>query len=128
MANPLKHVRHGFGAARPYVHGHLALWDLVRDAFGAVEIERFEFGPRSFHIEARIGDSMIVLETGEPPHSSGRPGSVYVDVPDVDRAYRRALELGAAPVAAPEEKPYQERAASVRDSFGNVWHLSTYRG
>jgi hypothetical protein len=36
----LNYVRHGFGAARPYVHGHLALWDLVKDAFGAVELER----------------------------------------------------------------------------------------
>src|SRR5687768_10484303 len=95
MTEPFKYARHGFGCARPYIHGHLALWDLVRHAFGAVEIERHEFDAKSFHIEARIGDSAIVLETGDPPHPSGTPGSIYIYVPDVDDAYRRALEQGA---------------------------------
>jgi PhnB protein len=128
MTNSLRHVRHGFGSARAYIHGHLDLWELVRDAFGAVEVERHEFGPKSFHIEARIGDSMIVLETGDPPHPKGTPCSIYLYVPDVDDAYRRALERGASSVEAPEDKPYQERAAGVRDSFGNIWYISTYRG
>jgi uncharacterized glyoxalase superfamily protein PhnB len=124
----LRHVRHGFSSVRPYVHGPTNLWDLAREAFGAVEVERHEFGPRSFHIEARIGDSIVVLETGDPPHPSGTPGSIYLYVPDVDAAYRRALELGATPVEAPQDKPYQERSAGVRDSFGNIWFISTYRG
>jgi len=128
MTNGLIHVRHGFGSARPYIHGHLDLWQLVRDAFGATEVERHEFGPKSFHIEARIGDSMIVLETGDPPYPEGTPCSIYLYLPDVDDAYRRALELGASSVAPPENKPYQERAAGVRDSFGNLWYISTYRG
>jgi PhnB protein len=123
----MKHVRHGFGSVRPYVHGHLGLWDFVKDVFGAVEIERHEFGPKSFHIEAQIGDSAIVLETGDPPGPEGTAGSIYVYVPDVDAAYRRALAHGAASVAVPEDKPYQERAAGIRDSFGNIWWISTYR-
>jgi PhnB protein len=128
MTDPLRHVRHGVGSVRAYVHGHLDLWELVRDAFGAVEVERHELGPKSFHIEARIGDSIVVLETGDPPHPSGMPCAVYVYVADVDAAYRRALECGAASVEAPEDKPYQERAAGVRDSFGNIWYIATYRG
>jgi PhnB protein len=127
MTDPLPYVRHGFGAARPYVHGHLGLWDLVSRAFGAVEIERHEFGPNSFHIEARIGDSMIVLETGGPPASDATVGSIYVYVPDVDAAYRRALDLGAESVVAPKDQPYNERNAGVRDSLGNVWWISTYQ-
>lgn len=127
MAGDLKYVRHGFGAIRPYVHGPLALWELVRDAFGATELERHEFGPKAFHIEARIGDSVIVLETGDPPHPSATPNSIYIYLPDVDAAYNRALELGAESIQAPEDKPYQERSAGVRDSFGNIWYVSTYR-
>jgi PhnB protein len=128
MTEQLKHVRHGIGSVRPYVHGHLALWDLVRDAFGAVELERHEFGPKSFHIEAQVGDSVIVLETGDPPHAEAGPCSIYVYVADVDLAYRRALGIGATSIAAPQDKPYQERQAGVRDSFGNVWWISTYVG
>jgi PhnB protein len=126
MTDRFQYVRHGFGCVRPYVHGHVALWDLVQDAFGAVEIERHEFDKNSFHIEAQIGDSVIVLETGDPPHPSGTPGSIYVYVPDVDAAYRRSLERGAISIAEPEEKPYQERQAGIRDSYGNTWWISTY--
>jgi PhnB protein len=126
MTEQLKHVRHGFSSVRPYVHGQLDLWDMVREAFDAVEIERHEFGPKSFHIEAKIGDSMIVLEIGDPPNPEGGPGSTYVYVPDVDGAYRQALEHGASSIAAPEDKPYQERQARVRDSFGNTWWIATY--
>lgn len=128
MPKELPHVRHGFAAVRPYVHGHLDLWDLVEGAFGAVAIERHTFGPKSFHIAARVADSVIILETGDPPHESGRPGSIYVYVPDADAAYRRALALGATSLSEPQDKPYQERQAGVRDSFGNVWWIATFSG
>lgn len=128
MTDSLSHVRHGVGAVRPYVHGHLSLWDLVRGAFGAVELERHEFSPTSFHIEARIGDSVIVLEIGDPPSPEATAGSIYVYVADVDAAYRRALAAGATSIASPQDKPYKERQAGVRDSFGNTWWIATYRG
>ena len=128
MTIGLKYVRHGFGSARPYVYGHLSLWPLVQGAFGAVELERHQMGPNAFHIEARIGDSMIVLEVADPPHAGATAGSIYIYVPDAESAYRRALELGASAVAPPEDKPYQERAAGVHDSSGNTWWISTYRG
>lgn len=128
MINDLKHVRQGYGAVRPYVYGHLDLWTLVRDAFGAVEVERHEFSPKSFHIEAQIDDSIIVLEVADPPHPGGFPGSIYIYVPDVDGAYNRAIQLGADSVTAPTDKPFQERMAGVRDTFGNVWWIATYIG
>jgi PhnB protein len=51
---------------------------------------------------------------------------VYVD--DVDAAYQRALASGATSITAPEDKPYQERSAGVKDSFGNIWYIATYTG
>lgn len=122
-----KYVRHGFGAVRPYVHGHLDLWELVQDAFGAVEIERHEFSATAFHLEARIEDAVLVLELGDPPHKEGKPGSIYVYVEDVDAAYDRAVKHGAKSVQSPEDKPYHERQAAVRDSYGNTWWIATYR-
>jgi PhnB protein len=70
---------------------------------------------------------VVVLETGDPPHPSAAPASVYVYVEDVDATYNRALEFGAAPAAAPEDKPYLERGAGVRDSFGNIWWIATFK-
>ena len=123
-----RHIRHGAGWVRPYLYGNLDLADLIKRAFDAEELERLPTAG-GFHIEARIGDSMVVLEVGTfPAHVKPTPASVYVYVADVDRAYRRALDAGATSVAAPEDKRYQERAAGVKDSFGNIWYIATYTG
>jgi PhnB protein len=120
------YVRHGVGTVRPYLYGNLDLVDFVQEVFGAVELERTELGPSSFHIEAAIGDSVLVLEVSDPPHKTAAPASVYVYVPDVDAAYYRAIQAGAADVSAPADKPYNERAAGVRDRSGNTWWIATY--
>jgi PhnB protein len=122
------YVRHGVGTVRPYLYGNLDLIEFVQQVFGAVELERSEFGPRSFHVEAAVGDSVIVLEVSDPPQENAAPASIYVYVPDVDAAFGRALEAGAEEVAPPEDKPYDERAAGVKDSFGNTWWIATYQG
>jgi len=122
------HIRHGAGSVRPYLFGNLDLADLIKRAFDAEELERLPTAG-GFHIEARIGDSMVVLEVGTfPAQVKPTAASIYVYVADVDRAYRRALEAGATSIAAPEDKPYQERAAGVKDSFGNIWYIATYGG
>jgi PhnB protein len=121
------YVRHGVGTVRPYLYGNLDLIEFVQQVFDAVELERSAFGPRAFHIEAAIGDSVVVLEVGDPPPASAAPASIYVYVPDVDATYGRALEAGAEEISPPEDKPYDERAAGVKDSFGNTWWIATYQ-
>jgi PhnB protein len=127
MAIGRSHIRHGLGTVRPYLHGFLDLADFLRVVFDAAELERVEVGKSAFHIEARIGDSIVVIETGNPPHPSATPASIYVYVADVDAAYQRALAFGAKPIAAPEDKPYQERACGVADSFGNTWWIASFK-
>lgn len=122
------HVRHGRGAVRPYVYGPLGLADFIRDTFGAVELERVGNEGDGFHIEAQIGDSVIVLETGNVLPAAATPASIYVYVPDVDAAFARALRAGAKALDVPVDKPYAERAAGVTDAFGNVWWISSYTG
>ena len=120
------YVRHGVGTVRPYLCGYVDLIEFVQQVFGAVELERFEFAPGCYHVEAAIGDSVVVLEVGDPPPDTATPASVYVYVPDVDAAFGRALEAGAEEIAPPTEKPYHERAAGVKDTFGNTWWIATY--
>jgi len=123
-----KHIRHGIGSVRPYLYGRLDLPDLLKKAFGAAELERVPVGgDKGFHIETKIGDSIVVLEIGDPPHPGGTRASIYVYVEDVDAAYKRALEAGATSVGAPSDKPYQERSAGIKDSYGNTWYVATYR-
>ncbi|MFZ0658824.1 MAG: VOC family protein [Candidatus Binataceae bacterium] len=128
MSAANKHIRHGIGSVRPYLYGDLKVPELVKHAFGAQELERLPVGDHGFHIEARIGDSMIVIEAADPPHPGGMRASIYVYVEEVDAAYRRALAAGASSIAEPADKPYQERAAGVKDSYGNIWWLATYMG
>ena len=122
-----KHIRHGFGAVRPYLYGRGDSGEFIKQVFGAEILENLPVGNKGFHIEARIGDSALVIEAGDPPHPGGKPASIYVYVEDVDAAYARAIKFGATSVAAPEDKPYQERGCGVRDSFGNTWYIATYK-
>lgn len=122
------HIRHGAGAVRPYLHGPVALLHLVVDVLGAQEIERHQLGPQSFHVEFRVGDSALVVEARDLP-AGVEPwtNAVYVYVPDVDAAFAKAVELGVEIIAAPADKPYEERQAGFRDAAGNTWWIATYR-
>ncbi|HEV2087720.1 MAG TPA: VOC family protein [Cryptosporangiaceae bacterium] len=118
------HVRNGRGTLRPYVYGPPALLEFVTQTFGADLVER---SPDGGEVELRVGDSMIALALGEDfPTDLVTRASIYVYVPDADTTYERALAAGATPLAAPEDKPYQERLGTVRDGFGNIWFISTY--
>lgn len=127
MSVHLKYVRHGLGCVRPYLHGPTALPEFISAVFEAIELERHVFGPDKFHVELQIGDSVLVMEAG--PHSESKPflrNSIYVYVPDVDKVYSRALELGASSIALPSEKPYRERQCGFLDSGENTWWVSTF--
>ncbi len=122
----MSYIRGGFGAVRPYLHGPSTLPEFLTDVLGAVEIERHVFSEDSAHVEMRVGDAVLVVEAGTlPPEVAAWSCHTYVYVSDVDEAWKRALERGATPVAAPEDKPYGERQAGFRDSAGNTWWIAT---
>ena len=128
MTAKQSHVRHGIGAVRPYVHGPVELLDFVRKTFGAVELERHEFGPENFHVELRIGDSVIVIEAGElPPGIAPWTCSIYVYVENVDDVYDRAIGFGAKSLSEVQDKPYQERQAGFTDIAGNTWWIASFK-
>src|SRR4051812_24482631 len=64
-AAPLPYARHGGGAVRPYLYGDASGIDFISEVFGAEMVEKLASGPSGFHVEARIGDSVLVLETSE---------------------------------------------------------------
>jgi len=92
-----RHIRHGFAAVRPYLHGHLDLADFVWHAFGVLEIERVEAGLKPFHIESQIGDSVAVLENGGSAPCFRRWCFGYVYVEDVDATYNTIARPTSAP-------------------------------
>jgi PhnB protein len=127
MEAKASYIHQGRGAVRPYVYGRLDLLDFARNVFGAVELERNNI-TNGFHVQARVGDSVVVLSAMDPPYSEATRASVYVYVPDVDASYMRALAEGARSLSEPADKPWKGRMASVKDSFGNIWYIETYKG
>ena len=127
MSTTNAHIRHGFGSVRAYMYGPIDLIEFVTQVFDAKEVERGDT-PGGAHVEFQIGDSVLILEAGDVPEQYATRGSVYIYVPDVDAAYRQALQLGATSLDAPTDKPYLDRVAGVKDRFGNIWWIGTHLG
>lgn len=92
------------------------------------------------HIHVRMWDSLVQLSTEEPAQRGERvegallasPESLQgstcvfqIGVPDVDAAYKRAIDHGASPALPPVDMFWGDRYGWVRDPFGHVWALST---
>ncbi|KAF8683707.1 hypothetical protein HU200_044637 [Digitaria exilis] len=45
---------------------------------------------------------------------------------DVDAAYKRAVDEGAVPVSAPEQKPWGQKSGFVRDMDGNIVRIGSH--
>jgi PhnB protein len=119
-------VREGFRTITPYiaVPEGAKLIEFVKHAFGAEELLRSP-SPAGFHAEVRIGDSILMIGSGESIRGRERIGAFHVYVPDCDAAYRRALEAGATAMGEPADRPYGERSGFVKDSAGNHWYIAT---
>ena len=93
---------------------------------GAVETSRTpEDGP-VFFLGLRIGDSDLGLVADQGV--AGAPaGKVLlgIEVPDVDAALPRVAELGGTVTGGPNDMPWGQRVAHVKDPDGNAVNLTT---
>lgn len=123
------HIRDGFRTVTPYIavpEGDRLIAFLTQ-AFEAEET--FRAGtPAGFHAEIRIGDSMLMIGSGEAVRGQERTCAFHVYAPDCDAAYRRAIEAGATALGEPADQVYGERSAFVRDCAGNRWYIATRAG
>jgi len=49
-------------------------------------------------------------------------------VEDTDRVFQRALDRGAKSLEEPQDMPYSDRRAMVRDPWHNTCQIATHRG
>jgi PhnB protein len=123
-------IREGYTTVTPYVVAVEVdrLIEFAKEAFDAVITHRTK-GPRGgTHCELRIGDSMLMFVGGDMVRGQEKLTALHIYVPETDTAYRQALAAGAVSVAAPEDKPYGERQATVKDLAGNLWFIATHQG
>lgn len=90
------------------------------------------------HIHLRIWASLVQISTEEPAYRRTHIEGAYlaspdslggstcllqIGVPDVDAAYKRAVDHGATPALPPADMFWGDRYGWVRDPFGHMWAL-----
>ena len=129
MAAKVKPVPDGFHTVTPYlvVEGAEKTIEFLKKAFAAELTHEPTKRPDGniMHATLRIGNSMIMISEAS---DRARPTSVmlYLYVPDVDEAYRRATKAGGVSVMEPSDQFYGDRSAGVKDPAGNQWYIGTH--
>jgi PhnB protein len=124
----VKPIPDGYHSVTPMfvVDGAGRLIDFLNQAFGAAERLRMPMPDGSVaHAELTLGDSVVMVADATPEWPA-QGCSVHLYVEDVDATYNRALQAGATSTMEPEDRFYGDRAAAVRDPFGNSWSLATH--
>lgn len=121
-------VREGFNTITPYITVKQPdeLINFVTQVFGATETFRTTGSAGGTHAEVKIGDSMVMI--GGAEHIDAMPVAIHLYIPDVDTAYKRAIDAGATPLFEPADQPYGERSGAVQDANGNKWYIATTSG
>jgi PhnB protein len=119
-------VREGFRAITPLiiVPEGARLIEFLERTFGAEVVSRTP-APGGFQAEVRLGDSMLMILTGDALRYGERRGAFHIYVPDCDATFGRAIEAGATSKGEPEDRHYGERSGFVKDFAGNNWYIST---
>ncbi|HEV8473386.1 MAG TPA: VOC family protein [Methylomirabilota bacterium] len=109
--------------------------DFYKRALGAEELMRMP-GPDGslMHAELKLGDSVFMLSDEQPgigcraPSAAAGPtGYLYVYVPDVDAAFKRATQAGAKVVMPLTDMFWGDRFGQVEDPYGHRWGLASHK-
>jgi len=117
-----------------YVDGASRGIEFYKKAFGAVELFRIASPDgKILHAEIAICDSVIMI--GDPddklyaePRALGRcAAGLHIFAEDNAALLQRAVEAGAEEIQSPTDMFYGASSASVRDPFGHIWVLLTWK-
>jgi PhnB protein len=127
----------GYHTATPYltVNDGAGALEFYKRAFGAREVMRMAApGGKIGHAEIRLGDSHIMLSdefpgtsTKAPTSLGGTTGSVMLYVPNVDAAFKRAVDAGCKSLMAPADMFWGDRFGKLEDPYGNQWGMATHK-
>jgi uncharacterized glyoxalase superfamily protein PhnB len=120
----------GLRSVQPYLHLREAhkMIPFLEAAFGA-EAMGVHKSPEGavLHGTIRIGNATLEIDEAHGEFQP-MPCHLHVYVPDTDAVYAQALRAGATSIEVPQDKPYGDRAAGVKDAWGNSWFIATYLG
>lgn len=108
--------------------------EFYKKAFDAVELMRLpgENG-RIMHAALKIGDSTLMLADDFPDYGGlgpkalkGSPVTLHLYSPDVDAAFKQAVEAGASVRMEVADMFWGDRYGQVTDPFGHHWSIATH--
>ena len=109
--------------------------EFYKKAFGATEVLRMPMGDRIGHAEIVIGNSHVMLADEFPERNikgpksrGGITSSLMIYLPDVDTAFKRAIDAGGKvdPGMEVKDQFYGDRSGTLVDPFGHKWTLATH--
>ena len=120
----------GLRSVQPFLHVREAdkMIPFLEAAFGA-EAMGVAKSPQGavLHATIRIGNATLEVAEAHGEYQP-KPCHLHVYVPDTDAVYAQALHAGATSIDPPRDAPYGDRAAGVKDAWGNSWFIATYLG
>src|SRR5579872_680339 len=113
---------------QPYLHLRDAdkIIPFLEAAFGAKAegVHKWPGGAIA-HATVFIGDGQIEIDEAFRANRQTQC-HLHLYVPDTDAVYAQALRAGATSIEAPNDKPYGDRSAGVKDAWGNSWFIATH--
>jgi PhnB protein len=123
----------------------------IRAAAEAVEFYKHVFGARELmretepggivsHAQFQVGPSLFMISNPASQHVSasaekgyartphelgGSPLHLYLQVPDVDHVFNKAIAAGAQVVHPLNDMEWGDRVGGFEDPFGHVWYVAT---
>jgi uncharacterized glyoxalase superfamily protein PhnB len=133
----IKPIPDGYHTVTPYLTVRRATdtIEFYERALGAQELMRIP-GPdgRVMHAEVKIGDCIVMLSEEQPDQNCLSPatlksttGSLYLYVPDVDAAFKRAADAGGKVLMPLANMFWGDRIGQIEDPSGHRWTLATHK-
>lgn len=126
----------GYHTVTPYLvcRNAAAAIEFYKKALGAKEKLRMTAPDGTIaHAEITIGGSVVMLGEESPQMGNtspqtlgGSPGGVFIYLPDVDKAYARAIAAGAKTEMPPTNMFWGDRYCKFIDPFGHRWSMGTH--
>ena len=130
------HMPKGYHAVTPYlsIRGAAEAIAFYRKAFGAKELMRMpgpngKLGHAEIELEGcriMLSDEYEAMDFMGPQTRGGTTVHLHVYVPNVDRAFARAVAAGAKVKRELQDQFYGDRIGTLEDPFGHMWHLATH--
>jgi uncharacterized glyoxalase superfamily protein PhnB len=118
----------GYNAVSPYfvVDGAQEFVDLMVAIFDARVLRRYERPDgKIMHIELQIDDSVIMIADSTEQFPANKL-LVHVYLPDVDKTFDKAVELGCEPIDKPRVRADDpDKRGAFKDIAGNLWSVAT---